>query len=207
MSENDRLGVTPTPDDGTRVGEAMPWDESTRPQGPPPAAGTTYSAAGRETGQHLIDVHDMLRRELAQLRDVVAQVQQGELAAGEARTELNQMAMRQNDWALGAFCSRYCRVVTQHHGLEDGSLFPHLRAGDERLAPVIDRLSEEHLAIHDAIEAVDLALVARINDPGGPDRLQPAIDLLTDALLSHLSYEERELVEPLARLGFYPGQV
>ena len=29
------------------------------------------------------------------------------------------------------------------------------------------------------------------------------LDLLTDALLSHLSYEERELVEPLARLGFY----
>jgi len=28
-------------------------------------------------------------------------------------------------------------------------------------------------------------------------------DLLSDALLSHLSYEERELVEPLARLGFY----
>jgi hypothetical protein len=28
-----------------------------------------------------------------------------------------------------------------------------------------------------------------------------------DALLSHLSYEEREIVEPLARLGFYLGQV
>jgi hypothetical protein len=29
------------------------------------------------------------------------------------------------------------------------------------------------------------------------------VDLLTDTLLSHLSYEERELVEPLARLGYY----
>jgi len=27
------------------------------------------------------------------------------------------------------------------------------------------------------------------------------VDLLTDALLSHLSYEEGELVEPLGRLG------
>jgi hypothetical protein len=27
------------------------------------------------------------------------------------------------------------------------------------------------------------------------------VDLLTDALLSHLSYEERQLVEPLGRLG------
>ena len=32
--------------------------------------------------------------------------------------------------------------------------------------------------------------------------LREAVDLLTDTLLSHLSYEERELVEPLARLGF-----
>jgi hypothetical protein len=29
------------------------------------------------------------------------------------------------------------------------------------------------------------------------------LDKLTDALLSHLSYEEHELVEPLARHGFY----
>ncbi len=32
------------------------------------------------------------------------------------------------------------------------------------------------------------------------------MDFLTDALLSHLSHEEK-IVEPLARLGFYPGQV
>ncbi|MDX6321429.1 MAG: hypothetical protein QOF52_1287, partial [Propionibacteriaceae bacterium] len=36
---------------------------------------------------------------------------------------------------------------------------------------------------------------------------QDAIDLLTDTLLSHLAYEEDQLVEPLARLGFYPNQV
>ena len=30
-----------------------------------------------------------------------------------------------------------------------------------------------------------------------------AVNLLTDTLLSHLSYEERELVEPLARLGMW----
>lgn len=32
------------------------------------------------------------------------------------------------------------------------------------------------------------------------DRLA-AVDLLTDALLSHLSYEEHQILEPLARLG------
>jgi hypothetical protein len=34
-------------------------------------------------------------------------------------------------------------------------------------------------------------------------KVREAIDLVTDAMGSHFSYEERELVEPLARLGFY----
>lgn len=37
--------------------------------------------------------------------------------------------------------------------------------------------------------------------------LQDAVDVLTGTLLSHLSYEEREITEPIARYGFYPGQV
>ena len=58
----------------------------------------------------------MLRRELAELRDILAQVRDGALGAGDARSALNEMALRQNDWTLGAFCSRYCGVVAQHHG-------------------------------------------------------------------------------------------
>ena len=134
-------------------------------------------------------------------------VRAGALADGDARDQLNQIAMRQNDWTLGAFCSRYCRAVTQHHNLEDVSVFPHLTRAEPSLEPVIDRLTEEHHAIHDAIEGVDKALVHRISNPGDFDQLQLAIDKLTDTLLSHLSYEEHELVEPLARVGFQPGQV
>jgi alkanesulfonate monooxygenase SsuD/methylene tetrahydromethanopterin reductase-like flavin-dependent oxidoreductase (luciferase family) len=205
-TEYERLGVTPTPDDGKRLAEPA-WDESTRPHRRPSGPEITYTEQGREVGQHLVDVHDMLRRELAELRDVVGQVRDGRLGAGEARSALNEMALRQNDWTLGAFCSRYCRVVAQHHSLEDESIFPHLRRQDEQLEPVIDRLAEEHLVIHDAIEAVDRALVEHIDDPEDFAPLQEAIDRLADTLLSHLSYEEVELVEPLARLGFYPGQL
>jgi hypothetical protein len=49
--------------------------------------------------------------------------------------------------------------------------------------------------------------VDHINRPDSYEGIQSAIDFLTDALLSHLSYEEYEIVEPLSRLGFYPGQV
>jgi alkanesulfonate monooxygenase SsuD/methylene tetrahydromethanopterin reductase-like flavin-dependent oxidoreductase (luciferase family) len=206
-SEYERLGVTPTPDDGTRLTARLPWDESTRPRRPRSGADVVYSRRGRLVGQHLVDVHDMLRTELRELRGVLEQVRDGALAAGAARAALNEMALRQNDWTLGAFCSRYCGVVTQHHGLEDGSIFPHLARSEPTLGPVIDRLTEEHLAIHDAVQAVDAALVAHIRRPDDYAPIQGAIDALTDALLSHLSYEEEELVEPLARLGFYPGQV
>ena len=206
-AEYDRLGVTPTADDGQRLSPEAPWEESTRPHRSPSDPEVAYSDTGRQVGQHLIDVHDMLRRELSELRDLVAQVRDGALQAGAARSALNEMAMRQNDWTLGAFCARYCNAVARHHGLEDDAVFPHLARSDARLEPVIDRLGEEHLVIHDAIENVDRALVQHINHRQDFAPLQAALDLLTDALLSHLSYEEHELVEPLARLGFYENQL
>jgi alkanesulfonate monooxygenase SsuD/methylene tetrahydromethanopterin reductase-like flavin-dependent oxidoreductase (luciferase family) len=205
--EYERLGIQPTPDDGTRLSATAPWDESTRPRRPPPGAEQTYTDRGRLVGRHLIDVHDMLRRELGELRDVLAQVREGALSAGAARSALNEMALRQNDWTLGAFCARYCGVLAQHHGLEDDAIFPHLVRSDTTLAPVVERLADEHLVIHDAIQAVDRSLVRHMTHPADFEPIQEAIDFLTDALLSHLSYEEYEIVEPLARLGFYPGQV
>jgi len=83
----------------------------------------------------------------------------------------------------------------------------HLTGREPQLKPVIDRLTQEHLVIHEAIQEVDRALVQHMTGPENHDVIQGAIDYLTDALLSHLSYEEQELVEPLARLGFYPDQV
>jgi hypothetical protein len=57
------------------------------------------------------------------------------------------------------------------------------------------------------LEGVDRALVDFVRTPDDFTGLQRAIDLLTDSLRSHLAYEEQQIVEPLARLGFYPGQV
>jgi hypothetical protein len=195
--------VTTTPDNGTRLSETEPWDEASRPSGPAREPGRRYTRDQLAAGQHLVDVHDHLRAELTELRDLIGQVARGTLDVGAARTFINQMTMRQNDWTLGAYCARYCRVVTTHHTLEDQSVFPHLRRSDPELEPVIDRLEEEHHVIAHVLDQVDRALVAMVADDDGLPKLQTAVDLLTDTLLSHLSYEERELVEPLARLGFY----
>jgi alkanesulfonate monooxygenase SsuD/methylene tetrahydromethanopterin reductase-like flavin-dependent oxidoreductase (luciferase family) len=200
------LNVVPTADSGVRLTDPV-WDESTRPTAPAAPEDHVYSSTAQAVGQHLIDVHDHLRAELEQLRDVLGQVRQGTLGAGAARSAINAMTMRQNDWTLGAYCATYCRTVTQHHSLEDAQIFPHLRQVDTGLAPVIDRLEAEHLVIHDVLENVDRALVDFVRTPDDFTGLQRAFDQLTDALLSHLAYEEQQIVEPLARFGFYPGQV
>jgi hemerythrin-like domain-containing protein len=145
----------------------------------------------------------MLRQELTTIRDLIVEVQKGAIEASRARSELNQMTMRQNNWTMGTYCESYCRVVTAHHGLEDAAVFPHLRARDSDLGPVLDRLQEEHRVIHGVLDSVDRALVSFIGRPDDVADLQEAVDLLTDALLSHLAYEERELIEPLARHSFY----
>lgn len=196
----ERLGVTPTPDNGRRLSGERLWDEEKRPTGPTPEAAAVYTPAGRAGSQQLVDIHDHLRSELSRVRSLVRQVADGALDVGAARSEINTMTMRQNNWTLGAFCESYCRLVTMHHTLEDRSLYPQLRHNDARLGPVLDRLTEEHHVIHDVLERVDAALVATVSDAKGIHALQEAVDLLTDTLLSHLSYEERELVEPMARM-------
>jgi alkanesulfonate monooxygenase SsuD/methylene tetrahydromethanopterin reductase-like flavin-dependent oxidoreductase (luciferase family) len=206
-TEEERLQVTPTPDEGLRLSDRAPWDDSTRPRRGRSAPEVTYTDQGRRVARQLIEVHNVLRGELSDLREVLRQVRDGAMRAGDARAVLNEMALRQNDWTLGAFCARFCAVVTQHHRLEDATVFPHLARSEPQLTPVIDRLTEEHLVIHDAIEEVDRVLVEHMTRPENHDAIQRAIDYLTDALLSHLGYEEQELVEPLARLGFYPDQV
>ncbi|MFF0266901.1 LLM class flavin-dependent oxidoreductase [Kribbella sp. NPDC004536] len=197
------FGVVPTPPPAARRSAVQLLDESERPTGPAQDPSRTYTPYQLQSGQHLIDVHDHLRAELEQVRDLVDQVAAGTLGVGAARSHINTMTMRQNNWTLGTYCESYCRLVTTHHSLEDASMLPHLRRADPALAPVVDRLQEEHKIIHEVLEGVDKALVALVDGSGSIDGLRAAMDLLDDTLLSHLSYEERELVEPLARLGIF----
>lgn len=97
-------------------------------------------------------------------------------------------------------------VVTGHHTLEDRSVFTHLRRSDPHVGPVFDRLHEEHEVIASILEDVDRALVDLVSTDGATtggalESLAGTVDLLTDVLLSHLAYEERELLHPLAQHG------
>jgi alkanesulfonate monooxygenase SsuD/methylene tetrahydromethanopterin reductase-like flavin-dependent oxidoreductase (luciferase family)/hemerythrin-like domain-containing protein len=195
--------VRATPDDLARRSDVTPWDESSRPSYSPPDPDRSYTAHEQASAQHLVDVHDHLRAELRQLHHLVEQIDQGTLDVARARSLINTMTMRQNTWTLGAYCESYCRVVTAHHTIEDRSVFPYLRSRDDELGPVLDRLEQEHHVIAGVLDDVDRALVALVAQPDGVAELRRAVDLLSDTMLSHLSYEERNLLEPLARFGFY----
>jgi hypothetical protein len=178
------------------------WDSSARPLAPAPDPAATYGEFDRSFARDLVAVHDHLRAELTQLRDMISQVAAGSLDVATARTEINKLTMRQNQWTVGAYCESYCRLVGLHHTLETTQLFPGLSRLDSRLKPVTARLDAEHEIIAGLLSRVDAALVALVTDPvRGMPAVQSAVDLLSDALLSHLSYEEYQLLEPLARFG------
>lgn len=182
----------------------LPWDDSDRPSAPTESRQTSrYTQAGRLASAALVHAHDVLREELDTLRNLIIELRNGELAVDQARSALREMTMRQANWTTGAYCETYCWRLTRHHTQEDDSVFPHLRAHEPALGPVLDRLSEEHTTIHGVLDAVDRALVGLVAGATSTSRLQEIVDLLSEALLSHLTYEERELIDPLSRHGFY----
>ena len=171
------------------------------PTGPAADPSRTYTPEQQATGKHLIDVHDALRSELEQLRNLVAQIGSGNVDPTEVRSFMNRMTIRQNNWTLGVYCATYCRVVTGHHTLEDRSVFPHLKGQDPDLDPVIDRLAAEHEVIADLLERIDKALVALVeSQPEAMKEVRAAVDLL----------DGRNGLPPLlrgARTGGTPSQI
>ena len=185
----------------------------------PHAPATDPSAAGRSGGfrgavnhRDLVAIHDHLRSELEQIEGAVHEVASGEMTPGEARTLINATTLRRNQWALGAFCASYCRLVTMHHSVEDAYLFPTLAVSEPSLQPVLDRLEAEHVVIAGVLDSFDRALVDMVRRNGDPEPGDPAsgdgisriatlATELSNLLRSHLAYEEDELADGLGRMS------
>ncbi|WP_330242690.1 MULTISPECIES: LLM class flavin-dependent oxidoreductase [unclassified Streptomyces] len=176
---------------------ADPLDEATRPRAPKQQTGPALG----NTGARLTRIHDNLRDEMRQITDAVAQVAAGQRDAASARSMINSLTLRQNYWTLGTFCTAYSRTLTTHHTIEDQYMFPELREKQASLGPVVERLEHEHEVIAEALARLDAALVTLVQDDGRIGEVQDLTDVLERILLSHLGYEEEELVEPLDRLG------
>jgi hemerythrin-like domain-containing protein len=174
-------------------------DEATRPRAsrrtdePVPPAGVH----GQRT---LLAIHGHLRDELDRVVAALEAVAAGELDPGDARAVVHDSTMARNYRATGSFCAQYCRFVEAHHSIEDAYLFPSLQVGDPELAPVLQRLSEEHEVIHAVLVRIDELLVAMVADAAGAPAVGDLVRALRTALTSHLDYEEAELLGPIGRL-------
>ncbi|MFI2211302.1 LLM class flavin-dependent oxidoreductase [Streptomyces sp. NPDC020141] len=191
--------VPPTPAEPGSIDlySADPLGEATRPRAPAQPPGPALG----DTGARLTRIHDGLRDEMRQITEAVAQVAAGQRDAASARSMINSLTLRQNYWTLGVFCTAYSRTLTQHHTIEDRYMFPELRARQASLGPVVERLEHEHEIIAEALAGLDAALVALVQDDGRIGEVRDLTAVLERILLSHLGYEEEELVEPLDRLG------
>ncbi|MFD8193526.1 nitroreductase/quinone reductase family protein [Streptomyces wuyuanensis] len=136
----------------------------------PPNMGTT------SMGEAIKAVHDAFRRELALIRDEIA-------ATGPrlgAQLRIN--------------CLTLCQGLHNHHTGEDTALFPFLAGRYEELAPVTDRLREEHGKIAALLDELRRVVTA---DGAEPGLVQAEVERLTVELETHLTYEEEQLIPVL----------
>ncbi|MEW1654884.1 nitroreductase/quinone reductase family protein [Streptomyces sp. NPDC093707] len=137
--------------------------------GPPRFAGATPGAT-------LTLVHDAFRRELATIRKELAAT--GSVLGAQLRIN----------------CLTLCLGLSNHHTGEDRMMFPALRHRWPELAPVLDRLDEEHRRIAALMEELRRTLSEPSAAPGG---LRAEVERLTHELEAHLTYEEEHLLPVL----------
>jgi hypothetical protein len=103
------------------------------------------------------------------------------------------------------YCWGFCAALSGHHRSEDRVLFPRL-AEDPDLAPVIEKLVQDHSSIEHLIGSLQSAL-----ERGMPaeERLRH-LDGIEAVMESHFRYEERQLLDVLDGMrdeGVTPAQL
>jgi hypothetical protein len=156
---------------------------------------------GKALFAELLWVHSMIRRDLAIVEQLAADVSGG-LPGEDVRDALAELKTTGPLWQLRVNCLRYCRFVHAHHGAEDVLLFPSLRVAEPSVGPVVDRLERDHARVSDLLDVVEAAARA-LADADGDDARRRVVDALEELhvhLLEHLDYEERNAGPVMRRL-------
>lgn len=153
----------------------------------------------------LLWVHDMIRRDLATVRRMAAEVTAGAPAA-DITADIRSLAVNGPLWHLKISCLRYCRFVHSHHTLESAMLFPELRRMNPALDAVVDKLEADHASVSGLLDDVSAAAQAlgERDEPQVRERLTAALQRLSTDLLAHLSYEEEHISDTLRTWTAWP---
>ncbi len=151
-------------------------------------------------------VHDMIRRDLATVRQLAGEVTAGR-SAEEVAAGIRSLAANGPLWHLKINCLRYCRFVHSHHTAESIMLFPELRRMNPGLDTVVDKLEADHASVSGLLDDVGAAAQALgdRDEPATRDRLTRALQDLSADLLAHLSYEEEHISDTLRTWTAWPG--
>jgi deazaflavin-dependent oxidoreductase (nitroreductase family) len=149
-------------------------------------------------GDFLVDGHDWLRDELNGLRRQVDEL----IAGGDAPLTAGTPDLGQQ---MRIHCLEFCSALTQHHTGEDRGAFPMLAQRFPGLAPVVERLIEEHTVVA-RLQAQVRDLVESY-EPGNTDLTGLRLDLedIAGRLEDHYRYEEQTVVEALNTVGPAPN--
>ncbi|GAA3976116.1 nitroreductase/quinone reductase family protein [Actinomadura viridis] len=153
-------------------------------------------------GDQLLRIHAGLRHDLEALRAEVETYLGGENAGGDgdagdagrggagAARPAPDLAVR-----LRTHCLAFCDALGAHHDGEETRGFPPLERRYPDLAPVLDRLRREHVAVTRLRDE----LRALIDDleSADPARVRAELDRVTAGLEAHYAYEEEQLTAAL----------
>ena len=161
-----------------------------------------HAHASNAQGEALVNelkwVHRLIRRDLATVRGLAADLRTG-LSGGDAAAMIQSLEVASPLWHLRINCLQYCRFVHAHHHAESVLLFPRLRSSNPALGPVVDKLEADHARVPDLLDQVSTvaADLAGQEQPATRKRLIDALDDLSTVLLAHLDYEEEHIADTL----------
>ncbi|MCR6633400.1 hemerythrin domain-containing protein [Devosia sp.] len=171
-------------------------DDATRP--PVPVL-ENLTAAQRAPGHHLRMIHDHLRDNMVTLGKLIERANARQATLADIAAETDNMAMVANYRRFGNLCGQHCGIVNTHHTIEDHHLFPVLGQQGPAFKAIADRLTAEHIVVHELLER----LVAALNDLAAEPsetRFNDAREIyhaLERVLLSHLGWEEEAMGDAL----------
>lgn len=148
-------------------------------------------------------VHDMLRRDLATVRQLAAAAADG-AAPEDVRSGLDALQSNGALFRLRVNCLGYCRVVHAHHGIEDAVMFPAARESAPGLTDAIDRLEADHRTVARLLDQVAAHAADLEHGTAARRALVVTLTDLSGHLLEHLAVEEATLAPILDAWSDHP---
>jgi deazaflavin-dependent oxidoreductase (nitroreductase family) len=141
-------------------------------------------------GDWLVEVHDWLREELAELRRQADKVVDGTAGSIERTPPDLGQEMR-------VHCLNFCGALKRHHTGEDMATFPMLARQFPALAPALAKLGAEHVVVARLQTEIQQLVDGYVPGESDPVRLRDELDRLASELETHFAYEEQTVVTAL----------